>query len=60
MSISIRINLEYNTPMSVIKAVSVSCNYNFGNASLEYIVFKKLLESSVLYDTGVRIFSNQS
>lgn len=26
--------------MSVIKAVSVSCNYSFGNASLEYICLK--------------------
>lgn len=35
--------MEYKlslTAMSVIKAVSISCNYSFGNASLEYICLK--------------------
>lgn len=43
MSITTRRNSEYKSSlaaMSVIKAVSVSCNYNFGNASLEYICLK--------------------
>lgn len=43
MSIATRRLLEYKsslTVMSIIKIVSVSVNYNFGNTSLEYIYLK--------------------